>query len=366
MCTAERTYPLQRPDGHQPPVPRWHLRFDDDGPDVRCSVAYVGVQLHRDAHDASSADRLSEALGQIRERVMSNASGCVYEDFETMDWNEADIRRVMVCYWNDTEQYKQFLSRFNLPAVHESLPKDVRSSVGLWLETFSVPVSRLETNYSGLDYLPGVARLPGTRTEEHTLTAYWGAARDRLDASAHDVFEGQKDDGLFKTRVVANDGPSHVIAENSNNIVHIRTGQYWQNCPEEEVRSYEDKLEPTLRSGLSYLRSTPTSGAANLRYLRNAGSSPTEPATEPLKETCVTGYFASLDALETWAKGHKSHLAIYGGAMKHAKVFGPARKFRTWHEVVILKEGEGRFEYVNCGKDGADWGEMDGVNGISA
>ena len=347
-------------------MPRWHLRFDDDGPDARCSVAYVGVQLRRDVHDAPSADRLSDALGQIRERVIDSASGCVYEDFEAMDWNETDIRRVMVCYWSDTEQYKQFLSRFQLPLVHESLPKDVQPSVGLWLETFCVPVSRLETNYSGLDYLPGVARLPGTRTEEHTLTAYWGAARDRLEASAHDLFEGQDGDAVLKAKVVADDGPSHVVAENSNNIVHIRTGQYWQNCPEEEVRSYEGKLEPTLRAGLSYLRSTPTSGAANLRYLRNAASSPTQPETESLKETCVTGYFASLNALETWAKGHKSHLAIYGGAMKHAKVFGPKRKFRTWHEVVVLKEGEGRFEYVNCGKDGVVWVEGGVFNGISA
>jgi hypothetical protein len=55
-----------------------------------------------------------------------------------------------------------------------------------------------------------------------------------------------------------------------------------------------------------------------------------------------------LQNLEDWAKSHPSHLAIYTGAIRHAKKFGEHRKFRTWHEVSVLKEGEASFEYVNC------------------
>jgi hypothetical protein len=54
--------------------------------------------------------------------------------------------------------------------------------------------------------------------------------------------------------------------------------------------------------------------------------------------------------LETWAARHPSHLAIWAGAIKHGKKFGDKRRFRTWHEVSVLRGGEARFEYVNCVK----------------
>ena len=34
--------------------------------------------------------------------------------------------------------------------------------------------------------------------------------------------------------------------------------------------------------------------------------------------------------------------------MAHAKRFGDDRKLMTWHEVWIFKEGEAKFDYVNC------------------
>lgn len=292
---------------------------------------------------------MAEVIKAVQTRIVDKVADGVVEEFESMDWNEEDIRHVFVCYWDSQEQQVFFATNIDLRNIYDNLPDHLRPSASFWVETFGVPVSRLETNYSGLDYLPGFARLPKTHTEEHTLTAYWGAARDRLGASAHDLFEAQ-DEPQFSIHDFDGEG-IHIVAYNADNMVHIRTGQYWENCPEEEVRSYEDNLEPTLCKGLSYLRSTPSTGASGLRYLRNTPTASSPAGAEPLKETSVTGFFTSLDALETWAKSHKSHLAIYNGAMKHAKKFGPERKFRTWHEVVVLKVLEGRFEYINCEKE---------------
>lgn len=52
--------------------------------------------------------------------------------------------------------------------------------MGIWRESFATAIPRLETNYSGLDYLPGLARLPGAGTEEHSLSACWGALHEGL------------------------------------------------------------------------------------------------------------------------------------------------------------------------------------------
>jgi hypothetical protein len=239
--------------------------------------------------------------------------------------------------------------------IHQQLNSPHRESVGLWCERFTSHLSRVETNYSGLDYLPGLARLPGVSTVEHTLTAYWGAARDRIPASATDQFA--ENDEPEKTHVAPGTTSQreiqnyHVVGTNPDNLVHIRSGQFWANCPEDETKAYEETLEPTLRAGLAYLWDNPQkSGAMGLRYLYNRP--PTARAalekTRETKESCVAGFFRNLADLEHWAKSHPSHLAIYTGAIKHAKKFGDQRKFRTWHEVSVLKHGEAHFEYVNC------------------
>ncbi|KAJ5966433.1 hem-containing dehydratase protein [Penicillium waksmanii] len=53
-------------------------------------------------------------------------------------------------------------------------------------------------------------------------------------------------------------------------MVHIRSGQFWGNCNEEEASAYLDNLEPKLRGGLLYLWNFPEeSGSLGVRYLRN-------------------------------------------------------------------------------------------------
>jgi hypothetical protein len=111
---------------------------------------------------------------------------------------------------------------------------------------------------------------------------------------------------------------------------------------------YEERLEPTLRKGLSYLwENRAETGSMGLRYLQNVPNSSPEWAGKS-NESCVSGFFRSLTDLEAWAKRHSSHLAIYTGAIRHAKTFGDKRRFRTWHEVSVLMCGDAHFEYLNC------------------
>lgn len=293
-------------------------------------IVYIGVQRH--SEPCPAADK---AIESVRTWFKNDNSPAASESFNMIDGHDMKSTVIWVCYWTDEASYKSSLDNLSLSKLYASLPN--RESAGLWLETFTLPVSRVETNYSGLDYLPGLAQLPDTTTEAHDLTAYWGAARDRIPDSAHDAF--QEDSGTYFSKQEQEGRGKWLVGTNSDNLVHIRSGQYWQNCDEQESDSYEKKLEPTLEAGLQYLWHTPSAGAIGLRYLRN---------TDCWKETCAAGFFSSLGKLEGWAKSHKSHLAIYNGAMRHAKMFGDGRRFRTWHEVGVLKKGEGKFEYVNC------------------
>jgi hypothetical protein len=341
MATTERVHPLRKPENHQPPVPRFQVIFDDEVTHVY--TAYAGVQLHGAGSDAG--DAFSAASKALIDTFGGGQDGKpdASERFVTIDGHDVPNAKILVCYWIDEANYKATLKKVDLEAIHKNLPAAGRDSVGLWLETFATPVSRLETNYSGLDYLPGLARLPKTTVKQHELTAYWGAARDRIPDAAHDLFEAKGGDE--EPERIPDGLGQHLVGTNVENLVFIRTGQFWENCGAEEQDAYEKRLEPTLKTGLRFLWDNPDAGALGLRFIRNTL---TAGGDDKLKETCVTGYFTSLDKLEAWAKGHKSHLAIYNGALRHAKTFGDARKFRTWHEVAVLKRGEANFEYVNC------------------
>ncbi|TWU76204.1 hypothetical protein ED733_003738 [Metarhizium rileyi] len=338
MACQARTYPLRQPPNHKPPIPRWQLIFDNNV--SRIFTAYIGIQ------PISTAGAAVEIATRHIQKWLDEPSSFrpqAVESFAVIDGDDNRDTKVWACYWDNEASGKGGLQRLNLPSIYSELSAEEQPTIGFWSESFSTLVSRLETNYTGLDYLPGVAKLPGTTTAPHSLTAYWGAARDRIPDSAHDLFE--KEDAVgSKQGDVQDPTRGHLIGTNYNNMVHIRSGQYWESCGPEEAASYEDNLESTLANGLQYLWDHRTaSGAMGLRYLRN-----TDGTNQVLKETCGAGFFCNLKNLEDWAKSHPSHLAIYTGAIRHAKRFGDERKFRTWHEISILKEAEARFEYVNC------------------
>ncbi|KAK7408544.1 hypothetical protein QQX98_009305 [Neonectria punicea] len=346
MSSSERTYPLYKPKNHVPPVPRWQLVLGADK--ERVHTAYIGVQQHSQNEDSANA-RL-QALQAVDSWLHHQADDgpLASETFNFLDGNDANDATVWVCYWLNEESYKTSLNRLNLRSLYSNLPIVGRKSIGLWQESFSTAISRLETNYSGLDYLPGLAKLPETDVAEHSLSAYWGAARDRIPDSANDLFT--ETDTHPPTSVPSGLG-QHLVGTNHHNLVHIRSGQFWHNCDAKESAAYEETLEPTLREGLQFLWDNPDEGGAvGLRYLQNQ-ENPLSGVDNERKESCVAGFFKSLGCLETWAKKHRSHLAIYRGALAHAKAFGDARKFRTWHEVSILKEGDATFEYINCLSD---------------
>ncbi|KAE8149792.1 hem-containing dehydratase protein [Aspergillus avenaceus] len=341
MHSPTRTFPLRRPLNHVPPVPRWQARFPDHREKV--FTAYIGVQQH-----AGPGTGWHQCVTNIERSLSEGLLGAPasVERFQLLGGDGAAESRVFVCYWDDEIKYQEATRRWSLTQWFYALDPSLRSTVGLWCERFTSSLTRLETNYSGTDYLPGLARLPDTTPEEHSYSAYWGAARDRIPDSAVDQFDGEAGGPMLEP--VAQSTDPHWIGTNRHNLVHIRSGQYWDNCGAEEKRSYEERLEPTLRQGLSYLWEHPVeTGAMGVRYLANRPC-PDSPPGNVSNESCVVGFFRSLAHLEAWAKGHPSHRAIYAGALRHAKAFGAQRRFRTWHEVSVLRGGDAQWEYLNC------------------
>ncbi|KAH9880191.1 hypothetical protein J1614_002217 [Plenodomus biglobosus] len=342
MSCPVRSYPLRKPPHHRVPIPRWKLSLP--GACQRVFITYVGLQQHGVNPGAISAR--SEVLKAIQNWLQSNDGLIVSERLQVIDGHDIPGSTIWVCYWTDLAAKGSRFNSLDLLQIYSVLDTSIRETIGIWQESFATDVSRLETNYSGLDYLPGLAKLDGAETEEHSLSTYWGAARDRIPDSAHDLF-------VRATNLQRPDRPftgigEHLIGTNHHNLVHIRSGQWWANCEQQEADAYEKKLEPRLRAGLDYLcKNSETTGAMGLRYLRNSmASGETNDGEE--KESCGAGFFANLEDLENWAKTHPSHLHVWRGALSHYKEFGDHRRFRTWHEVCVIREGDATFEYINC------------------
>ncbi|KAJ5389444.1 hem-containing dehydratase protein [Penicillium cataractarum] len=383
MCT--RRLPWRLPAGHNPP-PRLHLKFPEDL--NRVFTAYIGVQLHSAC--LGDSRRSTGLLGPPAARIQKWLANPEFapvstEQFQLLDdstthalahennvsGNDKPVKSssgikslIWVCYWTDETKYKASIQTLNLPGIYRGLDTASKTHIGLWLEHFASDTSRLETVYSATDYLPGLARLPGTSTAHHVHTGYWGAARDRIPGSAEDLFEediskSNPDSDLpgdpSTPMIHAKSLGTYITGTNTHNIVHIRSGQFWGNCNDEEANAYLNTLEPKLRSGLSYLWTSPeetrSSGVRylhNIKPLSNTSTSGDDSVStiHQTREACVTAFFNNMVDMEGWAARHPSHLAIWAGAIKHGKRFGDERMFRTWHEVSILKGGEARFEHI--------------------
>ncbi|KAL7778339.1 hypothetical protein CFE70_007838 [Pyrenophora teres f. teres 0-1] len=121
-CPTTRVYPLRKPPNHQPPIPRWKLSLpshvDQD------FISYIGIEQH----DGSDAAR--QAKQQITRSIQDwvTASSAESETLTTTPRsNSHDIPEDSTAIW---------------------------PSIGLWHETLRTSTQRLETNYSGLDYVP--------------------------------------------------------------------------------------------------------------------------------------------------------------------------------------------------------------------
>lgn len=346
-----RIYPLAKPPGHKPPMERWKLDFPNSANPIY--TAYIGIQRHNSTPDTQTA--FQKATDAIEDWLSSDKSQeTAVEKFTFIEGDDAPSSLTWVCYWSNPTLYSTHISSLNLENIYDKIGKP--TTIGLWIEKFTTLTSRLETNYSGLDYLPGLARLPGSQTVGHTLTAYWGAARDRIPDSAGDLFGRAAGEGIDSADPSSSPAPTpaglrqRLAGVNRfDNLVHIRSGQFWGNCDDVETEAYEAQLEPSLRAGLRWVwENRDESGAMGLRFVRNVPLVNQDGNGSPAKETCAAGFFRNLEDLERWAKRHPSHLKIFNGAIRHAKTFGDARRFRTWHEVSVLKKGEANFEYVNC------------------
>ncbi|PNP42031.1 hypothetical protein TGAMA5MH_06210 [Trichoderma gamsii] len=294
-----RELPLNQPNNWQVKFPRYMVELPEDVNDI--SITYIGIQprheenpakgIHTELHAHVTSAVQRKVVAEIEDRI-GEGSGelapILWEKMYVEAGYDLPDTEIYICYWTDEDAAAAATKSLNLQQLYKSLCPSEQEVVALWRESFSVPKTRIETVYSGNDYQPGIASVPGATQIGHKFTGYWGAARDRLPASSHDLFEPEY---KLSTPNFEKDTKGRVIeGENKVSVAHIRSGQFWERCKDDEREAYESTLEPILREGMTFLEeNAEDTGDIGLRFSRHMVTNRLLQAEEAKKMAALNG-----------------------------------------------------------------------------
>ncbi len=277
-----------RPEGHVPNVPAWSAV---DLPE-RTAFSMIFV---RGSGDAATVE-------EIKTELTGGADTPDHLERARLV-NTDDQVAVFLGYWTDPEAQRRWCRR------SRSLTRP-----GVLQETATIPAERWETLHSTPETTPGVRNLLGAElTDVHE---YWGAARDRIPASAASELAS---------------GPGRPLP---GNLCLIRSGQVWEHCGEAERALYFADVEPNLTAGIDFLAKHTETGCIASRFLREQTID-----GEDLESTSFVGWFRDLKSLEDWSRTHPTHLAIFNSFLTMVSDLGFEIDLRLWHEVAVIPAG---------------------------
>ncbi len=326
---GERIFPLRMPKGHSPKNPVWSSTFPDSQRGV--SMAVLGFQH-------SSDDDIGDALAALRSALESSDA----LDVTVSTRSDGMSETLCIAYWRDGAAASATIGSKTVLELWDVWASEAKW--GLIKECSNIPFERTETIFSTNIHKPGYS---GMRTgtvgpiEHHE---YWGGMRDRIARSAYDDLSARKE------AVVEQRGERHFVVWPHENLCIIRSGQDWSQCDSEQWAEYAEKIEPTLKDGMTFLRDHGAEvNCYSCRYMRNISFDGTDP-----KQSSGFAYFRELSDLESWSQNHPTHLKIFHTALETLGKRGSEMQLRLWHEVSVLPADGCWAEYINC-QAGTGW-----------
>lgn len=325
-----RTLSRRVADDYRPPYQAFVARAD---PAIKQVVmGYFGVQ----SIGEQQGERGLAGLRQIAASFGADDGPGHYDLVEFRDSNGYD-NRIAVAYWDDPTSFERWRSAPLVSSWWDS-PDRLADGVGYFREIMSPRVDQFETLYAFRDRFPGVGEIMRGVSGEIEEHGYWGAMRDRLPLSQTDWM---KPEGAL---VVKHGQPAlggRVVIAGHDNVCVIRSGQDWSETDGEERELYLDKIEPTLRAGMDFLRDHGGEvGCYSNRYVHFIDLD-----GRRLEKSFGLGHWRSLDLLERWAESHPTHLRIFVTFMGVVANFV---NLRLYHEVSVFDAGAQHYEYINC------------------
>ncbi len=250
--------------------------------------------------------------------------------------------KVWFAYWVSQAGYENWCAQSGIEDLFadETL---LGGDIGLWREYCHVSLDYNETSYSREDDVSGLANF----CDEIEVTphhGYWGSARDRMVATAHDDLNAV---GTCKSVSPQNTLGKRIKMTAPKNTCLIKTTQDLSLANGEQLAIYHGTVEPALHEGLNYLRgNAQEAGCIGMRFVQEPTISG-KPA-----RTIGIGYFTSLGTLENWTHHHPTHEKIMQVFMAMVEQFEGQPGLHLWHEISVFDSGRLTGDYVNCSPDG--------------
>ena len=236
-----------------------------------------------------------------------------------------------VGYWDDPPKFDRWFARHREPWLTGG------SGAARFVEVIRPRVERYETIFGARSCPEGGAVLAERFSEPIREHGYWGAMRDRIPAGQTRELDAPGE------LSVERDG-ERIRVRPGGTVCLIRSGQDWSDCDPEERRTYLERVEPNLRAGMGFLRTSgPATGCLTQRYLRVL-----DDAGRHTERTYGLGWWRTLAELEAWSASHPSHLAIFGAFNRMVRAQGGRTRLRLYHEVAVATPDEQHFEYAGC------------------
>jgi hypothetical protein len=330
---GNRRYPLRKPDGHAPAVQRYSARLPQET--SRAAILFLGMQA-----ETAEALRASGFHDWLR-AVATGDDAPVNLEYAAFTDPQGCVNHLVALYWMDSDAQARWARSAPVRDWWDR-PAAITGPVGQWWEPVIVSRERLET-ITFREYLRGVSACPHIAVKPMNESGYWGAARDRIPASADDRMASPLE-RLQARQGTLNSRGARLLVQPPLNLTVIKSGVSWEKCDSEQLGDWERHLRPRLDAGMDFLRRNPeATGCCSLRQVACMN-----PAGDALKEAYSLGYFLSLAHLEHWAEHHPTHLAIFTRAMADRLKYQERLELRTYHEVFVLGPDSAPFEYVNC------------------
>lgn len=327
-----RLFEMNKPAGHVPGVQRYSAGLSATTKQIQ--MLYLGMQVPPD-----EAPGHTEFLEQTK-ALFAGGSGPVHFDYARLVDPQGYPTLFAVAYWTDPQAFDDWAASEPVQTWWRD-PAKRTGETGYFWEAMSVARDHAET-IAFKEYVRGLSACPAHTLYPMDESGYWGAARDRFPASAHDRLEGTTAGPITFSARTGTRG-AEIVVKAPKNLCLIRSGVSWADCGPEQLDSYNANIKPKLDLGMDHLRNNPVeTGCLALRQVDVV-----EADGRVAPEAYSMGLFQSFAHLEKWAHDHPTHLAIYARAMAERKKYQEKLELRTYHEIYVLDEATA-FRYLNC------------------
>lgn len=317
----------QMPDNWEPPVPAWSADFDSINP---VTMVTYGVQ--------SSNGEEHEFLCRFSAATAETGAPDHVEYGSFAD--PAGVKNHMaICYWRDGAASANWRENSSFSQWLQSDDR-LTGEPGFWVEALTLPLDRFETLFSSENPAGAATLTNNSMTGPIREHGYWGGMRDRIPLSDRDSLSGSTSEsecsGDARGRRIRIAAPE--------NLCLIHSAQNWAECEEGELATYLEDVQPVLTEGMQFLSdNSDETGCISCRYVTEHDGTGNE-----LPRSFGYAWFTSMSHLEAWAKSHPTHLKIFGEFHKMVEKHNFDIKLKLWHEVAVVGEGGGVFDYINC------------------